>query len=105
MRKKYLNTLIALVILAALWGAFTYYDKRHSREASKIETSKEEKLFTLDSKHITSITFHPRDGEAVTCQHDGRHLGDRRTQEAFRRPGHALHGSEQLDHGHGGRGG
>ena len=71
MRKKYFNTLIALVVLAALWGVFTYYDRRHSREASKIETPKEEKIFALDSKHITSITFRPRDGEAVTCQHAG----------------------------------
>ena len=71
MRKKYINTLIALVVLAGLYGAFTYYDRHKSREASKVETPKEEKLFTLDSKHITSITFRPRDGEAVTCQHEG----------------------------------
>ena len=71
MRKKYINTLVALVILGALWGAFTYYNKRQSRQASKIETSKEEKLFTLDSKHITAITFHPRSGDAVTCEHAG----------------------------------
>ena len=71
MRKKYINTLIALVILGALWGAFTYYNRRQSRESSKIETPKEEKLFTLDSKHITAITFRPRSGDAVTCQHEG----------------------------------
>ena len=71
MRRKYLNTLIALVVLAGLWGIITYFDKRASRKASKIETSKEEKIFSLDSKHITSITFRPRDGEAVTCRHEG----------------------------------
>ena len=71
MRKKYINTLIALVVLGALWGAFTYYNRRKSREAPKTETSKEEKLFSLDSKHITAITFHPRAGDAVTCQHAG----------------------------------
>jgi hypothetical protein len=71
MRKKYINTLIALVVLGGLYGAFTYYDRHKSREASKVETPKEEKLFTLDSKHITSITFRPREGEAVTCQHEG----------------------------------
>jgi hypothetical protein len=69
MKKRYLNTLIALVVLAGLWGTFTYLDKRASRQASKIETPKEEKVFALDSKHITSITFRPREGEAVTCQH------------------------------------
>jgi hypothetical protein len=71
MRKKYLNTLIALVALAGLWGIFTYLDKRASRQTSKLEAPKEEKIFALDSKHITSITFRPRDGEAVTCRHDG----------------------------------
>ncbi|MGA9059528.1 MAG: DUF4340 domain-containing protein [Terriglobia bacterium] len=71
MRRKYLNTLIALAALAGLWGIFTYLDKRASRETSKVEAPKEEKIFALDSKHITSITFRPRDGEAVTCQHDG----------------------------------
>ncbi|MGA2075975.1 MAG: DUF4340 domain-containing protein [Terriglobia bacterium] len=71
MKRKYINTLIALVILAALWGAFTYYNRRQGREASKIEPSKEEKLFTLDSKHITAITFRPRSGDAVTCEHAG----------------------------------
>jgi len=71
MRKKYINTLIAVVILGALWGAITYFNRRQSREAAKVEPSKEEKIFTLDSKHITSITFHPQSGEAVSCQHEG----------------------------------
>ena len=71
MRKKYLNTLIALVTLGALWGIITYFDRRASRQASKIEPTKEEKIFTLDSKHITSIAFHPRTGEVVTLQREG----------------------------------
>jgi len=71
MRKKYLNTLIALVVLAGLYGAFTYIDRRKSRQAAKVETPKEDKIFTLDSKHITSLTFRPREGEAVTCRHEG----------------------------------
>jgi hypothetical protein len=71
MKKKYLNTLIAVVVLAGLWGTFTYIDRRVSRQSSKTEAPKEQKIFGLDSKHITSITFRPRDGEAVTCRHDG----------------------------------
>jgi len=71
MRKKYLNTLIALAVLAALWGITTYLDRRANRASSKLEIPKEEKIFALDSKHITSIAFHPREGEGVTCQHDG----------------------------------
>jgi hypothetical protein len=70
MKRKYLSTLIAVVALGALWGIFTYMDRRLSREASKTETPKQEKVFTLDSKHITSITFRPRDGQTITCQHE-----------------------------------
>ena len=71
MRRKYLNTLIAVVVLAGLWGAFTFVNWRQSRRASKVETPKEEKIFALDSKHITSLSFRPRAGEVVTCQHEG----------------------------------
>jgi hypothetical protein len=71
MRKKYINTLIALLALAALWGITTYLDKRASRQTAKFEIPKEEKIFALDGKHITSLTFHPHEGEALTCQHDG----------------------------------
>jgi len=71
MKRKYLNTLIALVVLAGLWGTITFVDWRKARQASKVEAPKEEKIFTLDSKHITSITFRPRNGQTVTCQHEG----------------------------------
>lgn len=71
MKKKYLNTLIALVLLGGIWGAITYYDRRKNRETPKIETSKEEKILALDSSHIQAIAFHPRDGEAVTCHREG----------------------------------
>jgi hypothetical protein len=66
-----LNTLIAVVFLAGLWGGITYFDKRASRKASETGAPKEEKIFSLDSKHITAITFHPSDGESVACQHEG----------------------------------
>ena len=71
MRQKYWNTLIALVTLAALWAIITYLDRRASRQAAKIETPKEEKIFALDSKHITSLAFRPRAGEVVTCRRGG----------------------------------
>ena len=75
MKKKYLNTLVALAILGGTWGGLTYYEKRKSREAPKIETSKEEKILSLDTQHIQAITFHPRDGEAVTCRRQGATWG------------------------------
>ncbi|MGO8788334.1 MAG: DUF4340 domain-containing protein [Terriglobia bacterium] len=69
--KKFLNTLIALVILAATWGAFTYYDKHKGKEKPAVETSNQTKIFSLDPQHIQSITFKPRDGDAFTCRREG----------------------------------
>jgi hypothetical protein len=68
--QKYLNTLTALVVLAATWAAFTYYDKHKSKEAPKVETSKEEKIFGVDAQHIQAITFKPREGEVTTCRRE-----------------------------------
>jgi hypothetical protein len=71
MKKKLANTLVALALLVGMWGAFTYYDRRKSRETPRIETSVVEKIFSLDSKHVQSVTFRPRDGEVVTCRREG----------------------------------
>lgn len=72
-KQKFLNTLIALVVLAATWGAFTYYDKHKAREKPAVETSNQEKIFPLDAQHIQSITFKPRDGDSFTCRRiDGK---------------------------------
>ena len=62
MKRKYLNTLVALAVLAALWGASAYWDKRKSRETSKTDAKTEEKLVSLDSSHVQAFTLKPRDG-------------------------------------------
>ena len=69
--RKYLHTLIALVVLAATWGAFTYYDKHKGSEKPAVETSNQTKIFSLDAQHIQSITFRPRDGDAFSCRREG----------------------------------
>ena len=69
-KKKFLNTLIALVVLAGTWGAFTYYDKHKGNEKPPVETSNQVKIFSVDAQHIQSITFKPRDGEAFTCRRE-----------------------------------
>jgi hypothetical protein len=72
-KQKFLNTLIALVILAATWGAFTYYDKHKAVEKAPATASNQEKILPLDAEHIQSITFKPRDGDAFTCsRQDGK---------------------------------
>lgn len=71
-KRKYLNTLIALVILAAAWAAITYYDKHKGAEKTPLETStNQEKIFSLDAQQIQSIAFKPRDGKDFTCQREG----------------------------------
>ncbi len=70
-KRKYIHTLVALVILAAGWGAITYYDRYKSHESTKTESSQEQKLLSLDSKQIRSVTFKPQEGEAVTCRREG----------------------------------
>jgi len=70
-QQKFLNTLIALVVLAATWGAFTYYDKHKSGEKPAAETTNQEKIFSLDAQHIQSIAFKPHDGDAFVCRREG----------------------------------
>jgi Domain of unknown function (DUF4340) len=66
MMRKYLNTLVAIVVLAALWGGFYFYGKHKAKEKPPSE-SKQEKLLPLNSSHIESFTLTPRDGEPLTC--------------------------------------
>ena len=70
-KRKYLTTLIALVVLAATWAAFTYYDKHRATEKPAVETTNQVKIFPLDAQHIQSITFKPQQGEAFTCRREG----------------------------------
>jgi hypothetical protein len=71
MTKKYLNTLIALLLLAATWGAITFYDKRKAREAPKTETTPQQKILSVEAQHIQGISFIPRSGEGITCRREG----------------------------------
>jgi hypothetical protein len=70
-KRKLLNTLIALVVLAATWGAITYYDKHKGSEKPAVETSNQTKIFSVDAQHIQSIIFKPLEGEAFTCRREG----------------------------------
>ncbi len=69
--KSYVKTLIALVILAGLWGFSVYYGKRQSKQPPSSETKPPEKLLALESKSIQSFTVKSRDGESFTCARQG----------------------------------
>lgn len=70
-RKKLLNTLLALAILAAFWGSFTYYEKRKSHEPAKVDSNPQEKLFALESSHVQSFTLKPRGSDPFTLRREG----------------------------------
>ena len=71
MKKKYLQTLTALVLLGILGGVMMYLDKRQSREAAKTESKPSTKVVALDTNQIQAFTIRPRDGEAITCERTG----------------------------------
>jgi hypothetical protein len=71
MKKKYLNTLVALALLAGMWVGFTYWEKRKGSESAKTETAPQERIFPVESGHVQSFTLRPRDGEPVTCRREG----------------------------------
>lgn len=72
MNRRYLHTLVAVIILAGLVGATYFYNKRHpAGESPKAGTKPEEKLVNLDPKDVRSFTLTPRDGAPVTCKRQG----------------------------------
>lgn len=72
MNKKYLQTLIALVVLAGLWGVFTYFGRKKSASSSKTKTSSSQKIFPVKRDHIVSFTLTPSTGKAITCALNGK---------------------------------
>ncbi|MBI4166195.1 MAG: DUF4340 domain-containing protein [Acidobacteria bacterium] len=70
MKKKYLHTLIAAAVLAALVGAAAYWEKRKAAEPAKPEsTPSSERLFPVDAKNVQAFTV--KNSETVTCQREG----------------------------------
>jgi hypothetical protein len=72
MKKKYINTLVAVALLGALYGGFTYWEKRKAKEPAKSDSeTSNEKLFAVEAKNVQSLAIKPRGGEAVTCRREG----------------------------------
>jgi hypothetical protein len=72
MKKKYLNTLIAAALLAALYGGFTYWEKRKASETAKKDSETSgEKLLAVEAKDVQALAIKPHEGEVVTCRREG----------------------------------
>jgi len=71
MKKKYLNTLAALAVLAGMWFGFTYWEKRKGSESVKTDSTPQEKIFPVESAHVQAFTLKPREGAPVACRREG----------------------------------
>jgi Domain of unknown function (DUF4340) len=71
MNKKYLKTLIALAVLAALWGVFVFLNRKPGAEPSA-KTKPTQKLLPLKTAAIQSFTLESHQGEPITCKRDGK---------------------------------
>lgn len=66
MNKKYLQTLIALAILAGLWGVFTYVGRK--KKPTKSKTPASQKIFPVKRDQIVSFTLSPNKGKVIACE-------------------------------------
>ncbi len=66
MSRKYLNTFIALAVLAVLWGAFYFYNRRAAKTPPPSKTKTHDKLLDIRKQDIESLTLTPRGGKPFT---------------------------------------
>jgi len=72
MNKKYLQTLIALAVLAGLWGIFTYYGKKKPAASSKAKNAASKKILPVKNGQIVSFTVTEAGGKPVSCIRNGK---------------------------------
>ncbi|HET7101890.1 MAG TPA: DUF4340 domain-containing protein, partial [Terriglobia bacterium] len=71
MNRKYLQTLIALAVLAGLWGIFTYYGRKKPSPASEKKSAAAQKILPVKNGQIVAFTVTAPGGKAVTCTRNG----------------------------------
>lgn len=72
MSKRYLNTLVAVVVLAGLWFSFTSWNKHKSRQQTKKAASKAERVSDFQASHVHSFTVTSHDGTSFTGAQEGK---------------------------------
>lgn len=72
MNKKYLQTLIALAVLAGLWGIFTYYGKKKPAASSKTNSATSKTILPVKDAQIVSFTVAATGSKPVTCTRNGK---------------------------------
>jgi Domain of unknown function (DUF4340) len=71
MNKKYLQTIIALAILAGLWGIFTYYGRKKPVASSGSKSAESKKILPLKNNQILAFTVTAAGDKPVTCARNG----------------------------------
>jgi Domain of unknown function (DUF4340) len=71
MNRKYLQTIIALAVLAGLWGIFTYYGRKKPAPSSEAKSAESKKIFPVKNNQIVAFTVTATDGKPVTCTREG----------------------------------
>ncbi len=72
MNRKYLQTLIALAVLAGLWGIFTYYGGKKPAPGSEKKGAAAQKILPVQDGQIVAFTVTAPGGKAVTCTRNGK---------------------------------
>jgi len=72
MNRKYLQTLIALAVLAGLWGIFTYYGKKKTPASSEAKGTASKKILPVKNGQIVSFTVAGAGSKPVTCAREGK---------------------------------
>ncbi|HET7212303.1 MAG TPA: DUF4340 domain-containing protein [Terriglobia bacterium] len=72
MNRKYLQTLIALAVLAGLWGIFTFYGRKKPSTSSGSKSAASQKILPVKKGQIIAFTVTPAAGKAVTCALNGK---------------------------------
>jgi Domain of unknown function (DUF4340) len=72
MKKKYLQTLIALVALVGLWGIFTYYGRKKPAANSKKNSAASGEILPVKNGQIVAFTVTEAGGKPVTCTRNGK---------------------------------
>ncbi len=72
MNRKYLQTLIALAVLAGLWGIFTYYGGKKPAPGSEKKGAAAQKILPVKEGQIVAFTVTAPGGKAVTCTREGK---------------------------------
>ncbi len=69
MKRQYLRTLVAIVLLGALWGGFVLYSRHKSHEPAK-KSKPADKLLSLSSAQISSFRLERPGSPALVCQRE-----------------------------------